>query len=169
VLGLSGGAAGQPAPDSLGPLREESWLIEPIEAQLSLRVPVFVRGQLRDHPGGYYWIGNAFRFNLSLLSAAPECGGGTRHAQVADCFQARLRELPGLQPDSMRRQDLPGYSQLRYVQQVPRNEQKIRIDHVHLYLALRGHWVDVHASVILASPEEQRWLEALGESLRVDE
>jgi len=83
VLGLSGGAAGQPAPDSLGPLREESWLIEPIEAQLSLRVPVFVRGQLRDHPGGgYYWLGNAFRFNLSLLSAAPECGGGTRHQRL---------------------------------------------------------------------------------------
>lgn len=169
LVGLGGGAAAQAGPGSLGPLAARSWVIEPIETQLSLRVPVFARGQLRERSGGYYWLGNAGRFNLSLLAAAPECGGGTRHAQAADCFQARLLGLPGLEPNSMRRQDLSGHSMLHYSQQMPWKERHIRIHHVHLYLALRGQWVDVHASLIEASPDEQRWLEALGQSLRVDE
>ena len=168
LLGLGGAADAQAPVDSLGPLRERSWIIEPIDTHLTLRVPVFARGQLREFAGGYHWLGNSGRFNLSLISAAPQCQGGSLHAQAADCFQARLRELPGLETGSMSRQDLPGFSLLRYWQQIPWKDRKLRVRHLHLYLARQGQWVDVHASLIEASPTEQGWFDALGDSLQVD-
>ncbi|WP_374658991.1 hypothetical protein [Inhella sp.] len=167
-LGLGGGlATAQAPPESLGPLLERSWTIDRIRRRLSLRVPAMARGQLREREASYYWLGNAGRFNLSLIATAPDCQGGERHAQAADCFQSRLAGLPGQLADSIERQDLPDHSRLRYWQQVPWRDRQLRIRHLHLYLALQGHWVDVHASLVEPSATERPWFDALGDSLEL--
>ena len=126
--------------------------------------PSTVKIKETNNPSQYYYLGNADRFNLSLIVEAPTCEGGSSVEAFLQCILPKFKSTPGLVKEPLVTKSDTGAVQVIYLTYVPFKDSLIKVMNTHMLFSYRGKWGDLHASVIKPTPEEFKMLLSIGNS-----
>jgi len=112
----------------------------------------------------YRYLGNAGKFNLSLLIENPRCAGGVSNNEQLRCFLGLLEKMPGLVRQSIRTNQVPNAVQVSYLTYAQTGEVAIKVLHTHILFADKGKWGDLHGSVVKPDTAEMAMLLGLGDA-----
>jgi hypothetical protein len=132
--------------------------------QIKFEGPVLAVESQEINADGLTYRGNAGRFNVLAVVGA-QAGGGGDSKVCRDHFWQQASQNPMIQKDSVKQWSTPTCECVEYVTVDESQGGKLTEGNINCYFELLGKWVDVHASVISPTDDDNRMLKALAESL----
>ena len=131
---------------------------------ISFDAPSLSNKQDSSRSGGYAFRGNSGRFNVSLFVEEPG-GAGDTHQACYEFYWNQASRNPLIAKDTVSKSETPKFVSVQYDIVTEVAGKPIRMTNVNYYFAFRGKWIDIHASVIEATPSDAAILDAFEASL----
>jgi hypothetical protein len=139
------------------PVPNEGW-------HFSFDTPKLSSPQTSKTADGFAFRGNAERFNMSVFVEKPS-GPGITNREVYDFYWKQAQRNPMIVKSSIAVSDQPKFVRVQYDLETKFEGQTIRQRNVNYYFANRGKWIDVHISVIVPEPADQKIFDAFDAGL----
>jgi hypothetical protein len=127
------------------PIPHENWSI-------SFDAPALSDVRQSVESGDFAYSGNSHRFNLSFFVEKPR-GKGTTHVDCRDYYWAKAKKNPMIEKKSIAFSETDRYARVQY--DIVVRQPALRQTNVNYYFVYGGRWIDVHISLVNATPEDQ--------------
>jgi hypothetical protein len=115
-----------------------------------------------DH---YSYVASSARLGLSIVVEPPKCDGGQTNVAAANCFNAKLPQVPGIVRQSISTECLATYCDVSYLVIVPIKGQVARQLNMDVLFAFHGRWANAHVTVINPTAQDLQVLDAFEKSI----
>jgi hypothetical protein len=139
------------------PVPNEGW-------HLSFDTPKLSSPQTSKTADGFAFRANADRFNMSVFVEKPS-GPGTTHRDVYDFYWHQAQRNTMIVKSSIAVSERPAFVRVQYDLETKFEGQTIRQRNVNYYVAYRGRWIDIHISMVMPEPADQKIFDAFDAGL----